>query len=87
MSAGVVLAIIITVGTLNVACFFIGAKVGQAVSKGETIQAPNLDPIKIIKDHRSEREAERQQRRDDVIWRNCDRYDGTPFGQEEVPRG
>lgn len=87
MSAGIVLAFVAIVGTLNVACFFIGAKVGQTVSRGETIHAPSLDPIKIVKDHRSEREAEKQQRREDVIWRNIDRYDGTPFGQEDVPRG
>lgn len=87
MNSVTVLLFVLVVGALNIACFFIGAKVGQAVSKGETVKAPELNPIKIIKDHRSEREAERQQRRDDVIWQNVDRYDGTPFGQQEVPRG
>ena len=32
--------LILTVGAVNVLCFFIGAKVGQTVAKGETIMVP-----------------------------------------------
>lgn len=87
MDSITLLLFIAVVGTLNIACFFIGAKVGQKVAKGEPVEAPELNPIRIVKDIRSEREAEKHQRREDVIWRNVDRYDGTPFGQEDVPRG
>lgn len=80
--------LIISVSTLlNVVCFFVGAKVGQKVVKGEPLQMPSLDPMKAIREHKSQKEAERQQKREDVIWRNIDRYDGTAFDQEDVPRG
>lgn len=78
---------ILVVGTLNIACFFIGAKVGQKVVKGEPIVLPSLNPIEAIKEHSSRREAERQAERDETILRNIERYDGTPFGQEDVPKG
>ena len=78
---------IVAVGTLNMACFFIGAKVGQKVVKGEPIETPSLDPMKAIREHQSQREADRKQKREEVLWRNIERYDGTPFGQEDVPKG
>ena len=82
-----ILTTIIAVSTLNIACFFIGAKVGQKVVKGETLVLPSLNPAEAIKEHNSRKEAERQQKRDEIILRNIEQYDGTPFGQEEVPRG
>lgn len=79
--------IILTVGALNIVCFFIGAKVGQTVAKGETITTPTINPIEKIKEHRSKREAEREQDRIEVIMENIERYDGTSVGQKDVPRG
>ena len=79
--------IILTVGALNVACFFIGAKVGQTVAKGEKIELPSVDPMKPIREHRAQKEAEMQQERIDTIMRNIESYDGTANGQEDVPRG
>lgn len=78
---------ILTVGTLCMACFFVGAKVGQKVVKGEPLEMPSLNPIEKIKEHNIRKEAERKQERDETIWRNIERYDGTPFGQEDVPKG
>lgn len=76
------------VGTLNVVCFFIGAKVGQTVVKGETLEAPKLpNPIEKIKEHREKKETEREQERLDAIMRNIESYDGTSAGQEDVPKG
>ena len=79
--------IIAIVGALNVACFFIGAKVGQTVAKGEKIEAPSLDPIKKIQERQGRKEAEKEQERIDTIMRNIESYDGTSKGQEDVPRG
>ena len=79
--------IIAVVGALNVACFFIGAKVGQTVAKGEKIEAPSLDPIKKIQERQGRKEAEKEQERIDTIMRNIESYDGTAKGQEDVPRG
>lgn len=79
--------LIALVGALNVVCFFIGAKVGQTVAKGEPIELPSVNPIEIIREHNDKREAEKEQDRIETIMRNIERYDGTSSGQEEVPRG
>lgn len=68
------------------ACFLIGAKVGQAVSKGETIETPSVNPVKAIREHEAKREAQTEQNRINAIMRNIERYDGTPMGQEDVPK-
>lgn len=78
----------LTVGTLCIVCFFVGAKVGQAVSNGERIEVPELNPVKAIKEHRekvaAEKEHDEEQRRNDTIMRNIEAYDGTGNGQEDV---
>jgi len=80
--------IIAVVGTLNAVCFFIGAKVGQTVSKGEEIEVPKIpSPITAYKAHREAKEAEAEKNRLDVILSNIEKYDGTGAGQEDVPRG
>ena len=79
--------LILTVGALCIACFFVGAKVGQKVAKGEPIEAKLPNPMKAIREHEDKKEAERQQDRFDTIMRNIEAYDGTSRGQEEVPRG
>lgn len=81
-----VLLLLVT-GALNVACFFIGAKTGQTVSRGEKIELPKPDPMKPIREHREREEAKREQERYNTILRNIDNYDGSNVGQEDVPRG
>jgi hypothetical protein len=80
--------LILAVGALNIACFFIGAKVGQRVTKGESVELPSVNPIKAIKEHnekkRAEKEAEREQERIKTIMENIENYDGTPNGQKDV---
>ena len=73
-------------GTLNIVCFFIGAKVGQTVSKGETIEVPTINPIKAYNEHLDRKEHEREQKRFDALLHNVDVYDGTANGQEDIPR-
>lgn len=77
---------IAVVSTLNIVCFFIGAKIGQKVQKGETITAPTVNPMKLYREHVEKKEAEIEKNRLDTILRNIDRYDGTGSGQEDVPR-
>ena len=79
--------LIAVVGTLNVVCFLFGAKVGQTVAKGEKIELPSVNPLEAIREHNARKAAEKEQESIDVIMRNIERYDGTPQGQEEVPRG
>lgn len=76
--------IILIVGTLNVACFLIGAKIGQKVARDETIVLPELNPMKLISDIRQRKEETKAQREYDTILENIDNYDGTSAGQKDV---
>ena len=73
-------------GITNIACFLIGAKVGQAASKGETIETPTVNPMKLYREKEAKREVQREQDRLETIMRNIEGYDGTSRGQEDVPR-
>ena len=79
--------LVLTTGALCVACFFVGARVGQKVSKGEDIKLPKIDPMQPIRERQERKAAEREQERFDAILRNIDSYDGTEQGQEDIPRG
>ena len=68
----------------NIACFVIGAKVGQTVSKGETIETPTVNPLKAYRENKAQKEAEAEKNKIDTILRNIDNYNGTGYGQEEV---
>lgn len=69
-------------GFICLACFVTGAKVGQTVSKGESIEMPN--PIKAYKQHEARREDQKEQDKFNTILSNIESYDGTSFGQKEV---
>jgi hypothetical protein len=71
----------------NILCFMIGAKVGQAVTKGKDVEMPSVNPMKAIREHKARTEAEQKQDRYETILHNIDNYDGTSNGQREVPRG
>lgn len=70
----------------NVACFIIGAVIGMKVSRGEMIEVPTINPVKAIEERQAKKEAEFEQSKIDTIMDNVERYDGTPYGQKEVPR-
>ena len=78
--------LIAVVGALNIVCFFIGAKVGQQVSKGVPIETPNLNPMKAFRENQERKAAKEEQEKIDTIMRNIEKYDGTGRGQEDVPR-
>jgi hypothetical protein len=71
-------------GLLNIACFIIGAKVGQTIIKGEKVETPNLNPFKAYRENQARKEADKKQDKLDTIMRNIERYDGTSKGQEDV---
>ena len=79
--------LLIIASVTNIACFIIGAKVGQKVSKGETIETPTINPMDAVRKHQAKKEAEMAQDRINTIMRNIESYDGTTRGQEDVPRG
>ena len=80
-----ILTILVT-GALNVVCFFIGAKVGQKVVKGEPIEMPQISPTRAKEERQSRRAAEAENERYNAILRNIEAYNGTEIGQEDVPR-
>lgn len=79
-------AMLVLVGIQNLICISIGLKIGLSLARGEAITIP--DPIEAVKEHRenkeAQREAEKEQKRIDAILRNIDNYDGTAKGQEDV---
>lgn len=74
-------------GAVCIGCFFVGAKVGQKVVKGEEIEMPKVNPLEAYRQHKDKQELQMEQDRLDVILRNIENYDGTDRGQEDVPRG
>lgn len=78
---------LLVAGAFNVACFFIGAKVGQASSRGETIVPPTLNPFKAIEERENRKHAQKRQERIDAILHNIESYDGTGANQMDIPMG
>ena len=79
--------IILSTAFVCLACFIVGAKIGQTASKGEEIgiEVPKLDPLKAIRDHREKQQADEEQERLNIIMQNIENYDGTANGQQNVP--
>lgn len=80
------LLLVLCTGLMNVLCFFIGAKLGQASAKGETIEAPNLNPFDMAREHKEKKEQRLEQDRVKTLLENIDNYDGTSIGQKDIPR-
>ena len=83
------LILVALIGLMDIACFWLGAKVGQTVSRGEIIETPTLNPVKAIQEHIAEREAKLEadieRNRLETIMRNIEAFDGTSRGQTDVP--
>lgn len=78
--------IIALVGTLNLVCFFFGAKIGQTTVKGQNIEVPTLNPFEMAREHREKKEQRREQDKLKTMLENIDNYDGTGIGQKDIPR-
>ena len=79
-----ILTIAVT-GALCLVCFFYGAKVGQAVSKGEDIKVPTVNPMELYRAHQGRKEAEKEHSKLEALLHNIEVYDGTSAGQKEIP--
>ena len=71
-------------GFLNIACFVIGAKVGQTIIKGEKVTIPDLNPLKAYREKEARKAVKAEEDKMSKILRNIERYDGTSKGQEDV---
>lgn len=71
---------------INLLSFVIGAKIGMSIANKKEI---TLNPVKAIQEHREERiehkEADLKDKQLKTMLKNIDNYDGTEFGQEEIP--
>ncbi len=76
--------LVIVTSAMCIWSFIIGAKVGQAVQKGEQVDTPTVSPMKAYREHKAKQEAEMEQNKFNTILRNVDSYNGTAYGQEDV---
>lgn len=79
--------LLLVMGAVNLLCFVVGAKVGQKVSKDEEIELPKIDHMKAYREKQDREEVKRKQAEFEAIMHNVDNYDGTPYGQKDIPRG
>ena len=77
--------LLLVMGASNIACLVIGAVIGQKTAKGEDIQLPTVNPMELAQERREKRAAQEERDKAEAILRNIERYDGTAYGQEDVP--
>ena len=77
--------LVMAVAASNLICFVMGVKVAQSVNKGEDVKLPTINPIEAYKAHEAKKSAEAELNRIDTIMRNIEGYDGTSYGQQDVP--
>ena len=89
MELYIILGFAVLVGIQNFLCVIIGLKVGLALNKGESFTLPN--PRGKYEEHLAKRQAQKEAKAEqemiETILRNIENYDGTGFGQMDVPRG
>lgn len=79
--------LVLAVSAANIACFLLGAKVAQATAKGEEIKLPSVNPLKLVQEAKERAAVKDEQDKVATILRNIESYDGTGYGQEDVPAG
>lgn len=82
--------IILAVTFCNLACFMTGCNLGRAKKVDEPIEKaekPSINPIKAYKEHKAQKEAQRERDKIETILANIENYDGTGNNQEDIPRG
>ncbi len=89
MDVFIILGFLVLGGIQNLICVIIGLKIGLALNKGESFSFPN--PIKEFAHRQAEKQAKKEAKAEqdkiETILRNIENYDGTGFGQMDVPRG
>lgn len=69
-----IIFLMLSIGLLNVLCFFIGARVGQKVVKNEDIKLPN--PIEAVKTYEEKKEEEEAYKKLQEDLEQINNYDG-----------
>lgn len=74
---------ILTVGSLNIACFFIGVKAGKN-EKNEAVSISKINPVEMYKQRTKQRVVEKEREKNAIISANIENYNGTSEGQQDV---
>jgi hypothetical protein len=86
-----IIAVAVSITAGNVLCFYLGAKVTQKVYEGERVTVDIPNPVEAIRKAQEEREAEEMAEAEadkmQTVFDNITNYDGTHYGQKDVPRG
>lgn len=80
------LSVIALVSFFNICSFVGGAKIGQKVVRGESIETPKFEPLKTVQEWNKSKEIKKEEERTKIIAENIDSYNGTPYGQQEIPK-
>ena len=80
------MCVIALITLLNICVFIIGTKLGQKVVRGETIETPKFELKNPIREYNEKKEIKKEEERDRIIAENIDTYNGTPYGQQELPK-
>ena len=78
--------LLLAMGAMNITCLVIGVKIGQQVAKGEPVKVGIPNPVTVVQELRTEKEADRERNKMEAILHNIETYDGTPDGQKDVPQ-
>lgn len=78
----ILLAFMSVTSLFNIIAFFIGAKVGQKVSRQEEIKIPN--PITVVNDYKEDKKRRKEQEELEIMKYNIDIFDGTGLGQKDI---
>ena len=76
--------LILLMGVMNLLAFLIGARTAQKAQKGEEIELPNINPVKVYEEHMERIQANKEQQELNTMLENINNYDGTPLGQKDI---
>ena len=79
------LVLLALVGVQNAVCFYLGARIGQQVHKGEEVKLPTVNPMEAYRVHNAKKEAQKELDIVSTILQNVENYDGTGKNQVDVP--
>lgn len=80
------IALVITICVMCLLCFIVGVRIGQKTVRGEDIELPTINPVKAVRNYQEEAEARKEIEKYKIIEENINNYDGTPYGQQEIPK-
>ena len=76
--------LILLMGVMNLLAFLIGARTAQKAQKGEEIELPNINPVKVYEEHMERIQANKEQQELNTMLENINNYNGTGLGQKDI---